>query len=200
VGSWRAAVLPLVLAVGCDQGDAPRNEARAVLGVRNVVAAEAGMESYFGCYDKLECLVDPSDCLERYPLDRGFLDAESLEPIRDGYRFTFHPGVALPLDAVRAAGGSPSGVKAYAYVAVPLHPGESGREAFCADSRGRLCSTEDGSPPAVYRAQCVLEPPAPPPEGYLARLFARPESDEPGAFPRCRSARDAEPGSAAPTP
>jgi hypothetical protein len=60
---------------------------------------------------------------------------------KHGYRFT-----------LKAA---PSG--SFAYLAVPMKPGESGVRAFCGDSRGLVCFAADGKAPRTARdGQCDL--------------------------------------------
>ena len=65
---------------------------------------------------------------------------------KKGYRRFFHPGQRP--DAI-PPGASPTSVKTWAYVAVPVVPGASGIRGFCGDSKGRLFFTPDGSAPSL---------------------------------------------------
>ena len=97
---------------------------------------------------RLECLVHPSGCLRGYPADGpAFLDAsQAALGDKGGYRHSFHPGP--PPDEIPLRGSATS-VRSFAYVAVPVEPGETGVRGFCGDSSGKVCFTLDGAAPSL---------------------------------------------------
>jgi type II secretory pathway pseudopilin PulG len=117
-----------------------QNETAAIANVRAVMA---GQEAYRarsgGLYATLECLAAPAKCLPGYD-GPPFVDTESaaLAP-RDGYRYFFDGNASLT---------------SFAYVAVPLKPGQTGVRAFCGDASGRVCYTTDGAMPEVEGTSC----------------------------------------------
>jgi hypothetical protein len=129
-------------------------EAGVIGDVRTVISAEfAYASANGGFFDSLECLAAPSDCLPDSPAGGPtFLGPEFLTPIESGYERTFHPGP--PVFPEPGAAVSPSSVTSFAYVAVPVRPGETGVRGFCGDSSGRICFTSDGSAPPVFGGQC----------------------------------------------
>ncbi len=109
---------------------------------------------------RMECLGTPSQCIPNYPAaGSSFLDAQltSLQP-KSGYRHELRTGAAI--ESVKPAGSelrgqvSPSSVKTFAYLAVPVQPGRTGIRAFCGDSNGIVCFTADGSEPRVTDGTC----------------------------------------------
>ena len=51
-------------------------------------------------------------------------------------RRTFHPGPRVEPSPAKA---SPSSLMAFAYVATPAVPGQTGVRTFCGDASGRIC-------------------------------------------------------------
>jgi hypothetical protein len=62
----------------------------------------------------------------------------------------FIPAVARKRSCV----GRLLNLKAFAYTATPVRPGQTGQRGFCGDSGGRLCVTPDGSEPPVKDGRC----------------------------------------------
>jgi len=117
--------------------------------VRSVISAEkAYSEANQGAFGRLKCLAAPPSC--GWPADfPKFVDAETaaLKP-RGGYSYFFIPGKP------KAGSTDRDGLASYAYLAVPAKPGEGSGKGFCGDDTGRVCFTEDGTPPAVLNGRC----------------------------------------------
>ena len=130
------------------------NESATIGDVRTVISAEAAYQSASGgYYGPLDCLGGPSQCMPSYS-GPSFIDAKLASgTTQSGYRRTFHPGnaVALGADGSPAPRGS---LESFAYVAVPVEKGKTGVRAFCGDSNGRVCFTNDGSAPPVTDGVC----------------------------------------------
>lgn len=126
------------------------NEERAVVDVRAVMLAEQAYASANdGCYDRLECMVRPAECIPSYPADgRSFL-REPLDGIRSGFIREFFPGPPARADAP-----STSAVRSYAFVAYPAKIGETGVRSFCGDSTGQLRVDLEGGRPPVLDGLC----------------------------------------------
>jgi type IV pilus assembly protein PilA len=129
------------------------NEAATIGDIRTVISAEAAYQGASGgYYGPPECLAAPSSCLPSYSgaafLDPAFASATT----KSGFRRTFHPGtvVTAGVDGSAAPRGS---LESFAYVAVP-ESRQTGVRGFCGDSSGRICFTNDGSPPAVVGGVC----------------------------------------------
>jgi type II secretory pathway pseudopilin PulG len=131
------------------------NEAATIGDVRTVISAQAAYTTVNGgYYDTLECLGAPGNCIPDYS-GPTFLDPTLASGIpKNGYRRTLYLGEAADL-AGAAQPISPSSVRSYAYVAVPLQRGQTGVRAFCGDVNGVVCATADGSEPEVADGQCV---------------------------------------------
>jgi hypothetical protein len=133
------------------------NESSTIGDIRSVISAQAAYQMSNGGYyeGRLDCLAKPSECLPEYPsTSPTFIDPAiaSLQP-KSGYRRSLHtasPG-AVPSSSSR------SSVEAYAYIAVPITPGQTGIRGFCGDASGILCSTADGSEPGVRNGACDLD-------------------------------------------
>jgi len=151
VGSLGVVLLPALLR-GHQHG--PSNESVLIGDTRTVIAAETAYASTNGeQYDVLECLVAPTRCRPRYE-GPTFLDATLLRTEKSGYRRTFHPGPRVePAD--RKAGMSPTSLRSFAYVAVPIVPGRTGVRGFCGDDTGVICFTIDGTAPRVVAGRCA---------------------------------------------
>ena len=129
-----------------------RNESATLGDIRTVMSAEAAYQSEnSGFYDTLDCLNRPAACMPDYEENAPiFLDSTlpSLKP-KSGYNRLFSP-----TEAIRG-GRSPSSFRGYAYVTVPIRPGQTGQRAFCGDGSGMICSTSDGGTPRVEAGRCV---------------------------------------------
>lgn len=139
-------------------GSVATANARAVINdMRTVISAEhAYAAANAAFFDAPRCLGKLSDCLPDAPEgSQAYLSAAlaSLEPKND-YARSFHPGPAATADQLRHARVSASSVTAFAYAAVPVKPGVTGKVSFCGDSTGRICVQEDGSPPPVVDGRC----------------------------------------------
>ncbi len=127
-------------------------EVRTVLMAQKLFAARNG--GYFGPF---ECLSKPETCLQDYPKD----EAPFLDPTHDwlverrGYTRSFQPGPKLTDAELQTAKAIPGSVRAFAFTAIPVVPGETGLRAFCGDAGGKVCFTADGSPPGVRGGRCV---------------------------------------------
>lgn len=132
------------------------NEVAAIGDVRAVISAQTAYASANGgYYDTLECLATPSNCIPDYAASAPtFLDVElSQAQVKNGYRRTLYLG--RPVDPRQASGPiSPSSVRSYAYVAVPVNRGQTGVRSFCGDSSGRVCQAKEGRQPSVTDGQC----------------------------------------------
>lgn len=122
------------------------NEAAALGDLRTVVSAQAAYSSAnAGFSDELECLARPQQCIPGYP-DAApvFLDETFLASRRHGYHFRLVPGPRAPAEVLQQGRVSPSSLGGWAYVAVPLQPGQTGVRAFCAEPSGLVCFTPSG--------------------------------------------------------
>ena len=111
---------------------------------------------------RLECLLEPGRCIPADPAGLR-LPAEFGTPERRGYRFALMAGVPVPAGEISAARMSPSTVRSFAYVAVPVRPTSkasrlpacivpasrqpTGMRGFCGDATGVICYTDDGTAP-----------------------------------------------------
>lgn len=125
-------------------------ESRAISDLRTFVSAQTAYRAVNGrLYGTPVCLFTPRTCISAYPADGvAFLEPAFLQDVRHGYRFTFHPGE----EAVREGGHR--GLVSWAYVAVPLNPGDSGIRSFCADASGTLRVHPDDEMPAPVGGAC----------------------------------------------
>lgn len=131
------------------------NESAAIGDTRSVIAAEAAYQSAnAGYYDNLDCLTAPARCIPGYPASGPtFLGPDFKLPVKGGYRRSFHPGPGADPAQLPAA-SSRSSVKAYAYVAEPVQPGQTGVRAFCGDETGVICSSTNGRMADVVDGHC----------------------------------------------
>ena len=130
------------------------NEAATIGDLRTVVSAEIAYQSAnAGSFGTLECLVAPVRCIPNYSATGPtFLDAETAAPTRHGYIRTFHPGP--PAASGPGPASSPSSLKSFTYVAVPVTWNRTGTRAFCADSTGQVCYATGGQEPTVAEGVC----------------------------------------------
>jgi len=124
------------------------NEEQALADLREFASLEATLSSLnAGGFVAPEVLADsekhPSLVVPGRPLASA-THARFGEPERDGYRFLFRPD---PASRMTAAPVSPAW-RSYAYVALPLDPGRTGRRSFALLSRtGAIHVRYDASPP-----------------------------------------------------
>jgi type IV pilus assembly protein PilA len=132
------------------------NESAAIGDLRTVVSAQAAYStSNNGFPDQLECLAQPAQCIPAYPAGAPvFLDTSLLGAQRRGYQFRFVPGPQAPPEVVERGEVSPTSLGGWAYVAVPVQPGQTGVRSFCADMSGIVCFRPDGTPPDVSSGAC----------------------------------------------
>jgi hypothetical protein len=121
-------------------------ETAALADLRAVIAAEAAYaKANGGHFDRLECLAEPSRCLDHQPTIAGFLPPSFTETrTRKGYVFTFNPGP--PPGEDDSPGQSPSSMLSYSFVA---RPEAAGGRWFCGDGTGRLCASKPVEAPGT---------------------------------------------------
>jgi type IV pilus assembly protein PilA len=153
VGMVAAIAIPSLL-----RARVAANESVAIGNLRTVVSAQhAYASANQGFFDQLECLATPIQCVPAYPADSpSFLDTSFLNVRRSGYEYRFIPGPPAPPDVVQGGQVSPTSLGGWAYVAVPLQPGQSGVRSFCADMSGQICYRPDGSPPDSGDGTCPV--------------------------------------------
>jgi hypothetical protein len=132
------------------------NEAAAIGDLRTVVSAQAAYASAnMGFPDRLECLLEPTQCIPGYGADEPpFLDRRLLAPTRHGYRFRLVPGPPAQPDENAVGKVSPSSLAGWAYLAEPLAPNQTGRRAFCAEASGVVCADASGAIGDVTDGHC----------------------------------------------
>jgi hypothetical protein len=113
------------------------NEAAALGDVRDVIMAEAQYQNAnAGYFDRLECLAAPQGCIPGGHGPSVISERLLSTAVDKGYRRTFHPGPRVEPSPAKA---SPSSLMAFAYVATPAVPGQTGVRTFCGDASGRIC-------------------------------------------------------------
>jgi len=130
------------------------NESATIGDTRTVISAEAAYQSANAdLYDTLECLGKPAACIPGYTGSVVMLEGELAKDnaVKSGYRHALHLG---PAPRSLPPGASPSSVTAYAYVSVPLQPGQSGVRAFCGDASGVIRYWPNGQVPPIENGQC----------------------------------------------
>ena len=141
------------------------NESATVADIRTFISAEAAYQSASGrYYGSPECLAAPSTCIPGYPGSAPtFLDSQLASMVaKSGYRRTFHPGPLVSAPTNSAGDPIPSeSFERFAYTAVPVEPGVTGRWSFCGDlsptTSGRLCQVRSG-PIYASGGQCPPPP------------------------------------------
>jgi type IV pilus assembly protein PilA len=131
------------------------NEAAAIGDVRALLSAEAAYQRVNAGYfeGRLDCLARPAmGCLPGYPAGgAAFLEsALAASGPRYGYQARLEPGPP----AIAAARSSPTSVLSFAYVLVPVQPGQTGIRSFCGDSSGLVCYRPDGADIAAEGGAC----------------------------------------------
>ena len=102
------------------------NESATIGDMRTVLSAEAVYaQASGGAYGELPCLANPPECLEGYQ-GPALLDPALTAPAKAGYQRALHLGPES---------------RSFAFVALPVNPGQTGVRGFCADSRGFICTT-----------------------------------------------------------
>jgi hypothetical protein len=150
-----ASIVAAIVIPSLVRAQVSANEKAAIASLR---AVRVGEETYAiandGFGDKLECLTRTSQCLPGHSATSPrFLNERYLIPERNGYEFRFLPGPPAPPHGRI----SPSSLEGWAYVAVPVRPGETGIRSFCTDMAGRLCAVADGTPPDASNGVCPAE-------------------------------------------
>jgi hypothetical protein len=118
------------------------NEAAAIGNVRTLISAEAAYSSVNdGFYAAPACLIAPAPCLGAKAPSSAFLSEGSIvfDSPKAGYVLKFYPGEAA------GRGGSSSSLTAFAVVAQPATPNQTGIRTFCGDSRGIVCTMASGN-------------------------------------------------------
>jgi uncharacterized membrane protein YhaH (DUF805 family) len=134
------------------------NESAAIGDIRTVISAQAAYRSANGGWfeGNPECLAAPAvGCVPGYPADGpGFLEPvlASRQP-KSGYQRRFEPGRMVSVDP---AVSSQTSVGNYAYVAVPVTPGQTGVRSFCGDSTGVICFRADGADIRAPGGECPV--------------------------------------------
>ena len=150
-----AAVIASALIVFAPRaGEPDRTEAIAIGTLRAIVSGEKAYASANdGYFDTPACLAAPS-CMPG--TDRGvrpFLAASLATGLeRRGYQVQFHPG---PKAEGESGKQSPTAMTRFAVVAVPADSMTSRRPAFCADDRGTIYVTVDGTSPHIDAGRCL---------------------------------------------
>ena len=135
------------------------NESATLGDIRTLISAQAAYQSANGgFYDgNLSCLTSPSAaaCIPSYPsIAPTFLDSQlAAQSSKSGYNRSFFG--ANPPNVVPPS-SSASSMSVYSYDATPVNVGQTGVRGFAADSSGRICFTNDGTP--VGAANGVLPP------------------------------------------
>jgi hypothetical protein len=109
-----------------------------------------------GFFGDVACLTEPWKCIPGYPADgANFVDpTHNWSENLSGYARKFYPGPhATAAELANAKGAAPNSLKTFAYTAAPLQPG-NGLRGLCADSKKRLCISEDGREPPVKDGLC----------------------------------------------
>jgi uncharacterized membrane protein YhaH (DUF805 family) len=135
------------------------NESATIGDIRTVISAQAAYQSANGGYydANLECLASPATgCVPGYPAEGPtFLDpALASRQAKSGYARRFDPGAMIAVDASLS---SQTSVESWAYVAVPVAPGQTGVRSFCGDSSGRICFRPDGGGIPTEGGQCPVD-------------------------------------------
>lgn len=128
-----AALIGLALVIFAPRaGEGDRTEAVAIGTLRTIVSGE---QAYASAND-------------------GYFDTPgvALGSVPGGYHVQFHPGPKAARDSGKQ---SPTAMTRFAVVAVPTGPRTSQRRAFCADDRGTIYVTADGTSPQIDAAQCL---------------------------------------------
>ena len=134
------------------------NESAAIGDLRTVVSAQTSYSmANQGFPDQLECLARPAQCIPGLAATSPvFLEEGFLTPRRRGYEFRLVPGPPPGPEVTQRGQVSPTSIGSWAYVAVPIQPGQTGVRSFCADVSGVVCYVPDGSPPSAGNGACPV--------------------------------------------
>jgi type IV pilus assembly protein PilA len=151
VGMIAAIAIPSLL-----RARVSANESAAIGDLRTLISAQAAYrDANGGHYEgSLECLASPYiGCVPNYPAGGPtFLDAALASQVpRHGYQGRFDVGEQPAIDGARS---SPTSVLAWAYVARPVAPGQTGVRSFCGDSSGVICYRPDGADVSTAGGAC----------------------------------------------
>ncbi len=129
------------------------NESAAVGDIRTIISAEMTYASVNGgFYDTPRCLARPGGCLPGYTGPVFVDELLGSLAVKNGYQRRFHPGPS----AVGSPGAlSPSSLTGFAYTAVPVKAGNTGRRSFCGDASGVVCMTPLGGEIEVVNGACA---------------------------------------------
>ncbi len=134
------------------------NEAATIGDIRTVISSQAAYQSANGGLytSSFPCLVSPNGatgCIPNYPANGPtFVDsAIASQQSKSGYARQFSPGGS----ASSAASGTAS-TGAYAYLASPVSPGQTGVRGFGGDASGVVCFTPTGAAPTVSNGSISL--------------------------------------------
>ena len=159
INSLAVVVMPFVLGIVAAiaipsllRARVAANESASIGDTRTMISAQIAYASANGgFYDTAECLAAPHGCIPGYS-GPSFIDPSLAEGTpRHGYQSTFFPGSAAEKPG---ASVSPSSLQSFAWIMVPLSPGQTGVRGFCGDSRGQVCFTSDGTAPQASAGQC----------------------------------------------
>ena len=123
------------------------NESATLGDIRTLISAQAAYQSANGgFYDgNLDCLTSPVTCIPSYPaIAPTFLDSQlASQQAKSGYNRSFlGANTPNPVPAFSSA----TSRSVYSYDATPVNIGQTGVRGFAADSSGRICFTNDGTP------------------------------------------------------
>lgn len=150
--------LPIVAAISIPsllRARTAANEASVLGDMRTIISAETTYAAFNGGhFDTLACLANPQTCIPDLPAGTSPFIAAPLasSDARSGYLRELHLGAPAPSD--QAGRVSPSSAVAFAYVAVPVKPGNTGIRAFCADETGAIRIAADGVMPPILDGKC----------------------------------------------
>ena len=121
------------------------NESATLGDIRTLISAQAAYQSAnSGFYDgNLSCLTQPTACIPSYPsIAPTFLDSQlASQNSKSGYNRLF-----VGAGGATAPTASGSSMSVYSYDATPVVVGQTGVRGFAADSSGRICFTNQGTP------------------------------------------------------
>lgn len=140
------------------RASAAANETMTIADIRTLLSAQTVYgESNGGLYEgNLECLAHPSaGCAPGLPAEvLPFIDpALASQQPRYGYRRRLEPGRTMAVDP---AVSSRTSIAGYAYVAVPVSVGQTGKRSFCGDTSGVVCFRSDGADIPAPGGECPV--------------------------------------------
>lgn len=160
---YRGAAAQALTAIAGRDGDelalAYANEGATRHELQRVAQAQAKYAAATGFFDsRLACLELPATCAPGRDVDESFLGPALASDLpRHGYQRRLIGGPAPAAAEIAARRASPTSVKAFAYIAYPQKPFESGIRGFCTDDTGAVCVSPDGRAPVVRNGRCVCQ-------------------------------------------